>query len=751
MKKGLATRFLSIMLGFILICGMLVSVEAKGEIQKAYTISEGESFEYTVMVDETGYYVVELNGHDKKYNERVEFIHPLDGEPIMYNWFAERDYDLLYFTEGISYTYKHLGMDFTENNSYYVLKIYKYPAVALTLEKPAKYSFYATEDSITHGCEYIAFTPPESGWYTFYNDNNTDSMALVLQRVNEAFEGAMFTDKGLHYYCCGGMTTYLELQGYAEENKGRIRVEKSSFPIVTEEKNTTIELAGVAMDGGLAFQYAKFVPGKSGEYKISYVMDSISADCGYGVCDSVGTAIPSEQFSWETKCGEYNLEKGKSYYIGVSASNGTCEISVEFMGGVGQEFTAPEKKEGEVHTYKSASGDVCTVCGYIFQPEISEYSKKVYAAKQNVPVRSSYYAKSGEIVRTVEFNKEIKVTHRLVNALGNTWFKTDDGNYIFIDNLTTQPYKEYDIKYNANGGKDAPAPSLGICAKRYKISTNVPARDGYVFLGWATNKDATSATYKPGQALDISGDVTLYAVWGKDEYDIYRRKIEVLKKNIVDKLGSEKAINQLQIKQVELKSDGNYHLYKRNNDSGGRCNVSSATTLLNRKLFLDKKMDEKMFTPTDVFCGNGCKNVVGQVNGYVGQRFGQPGYAYSGRTGNWWTKSYTNEDGTKYKFVKLSKKDVIEKKGSRTYEEYIASLLISHPEGICLRNTKATHVLVITDFEKMGDKIQFYVQDPVNQYTGILESAGCWLYGQAVEVGKDKTIYDSLDAIVYIE
>ena len=45
------------------------------------------------------------------------------------------------------------------------------------------------------------------------------------------------------------------------------------------------------------------------------------------------------------------------------------------------------------------------------------------------------------------------------------------------------------------------------------ISNNVPRREGYKFLGWATDSYSSSAEYKPGDVINISSDKTLYAVW----------------------------------------------------------------------------------------------------------------------------------------------------------------------------------------------------------------------------------------------
>ena len=75
------------------------------------------------------------------------------------------------------------------------------------------------------------------------------------------------------------------------------------------------------------------------------------------------------------------------------------------------------------------------------------------------------------------------------------------------------------LGYDANNGTNAPnGSSAEIVAGNsatFTISDSVPTRTGYNFLGWATNKDATSAEYSSGGSITISSNTTLYAVWKK--------------------------------------------------------------------------------------------------------------------------------------------------------------------------------------------------------------------------------------------
>ncbi len=73
----------------------------------------------------------------------------------------------------------------------------------------------------------------------------------------------------------------------------------------------------------------------------------------------------------------------------------------------------------------------------------------------------------------------------------------------------------YTIRYDANGGENAPASQTKNEGETIRLSTQKPTRDGYTFLGWSTNKNATSkdSTYDPGSSYSKDANLTLYAVW----------------------------------------------------------------------------------------------------------------------------------------------------------------------------------------------------------------------------------------------
>ncbi len=71
----------------------------------------------------------------------------------------------------------------------------------------------------------------------------------------------------------------------------------------------------------------------------------------------------------------------------------------------------------------------------------------------------------------------------------------------------------YTISYNANGGNGAPSSQIKKYGTDLTLSSTVPTRSGYTFLGWSASSTATTATYSAGEIFTSDANKTLYAVW----------------------------------------------------------------------------------------------------------------------------------------------------------------------------------------------------------------------------------------------
>lgn len=90
----------------------------------------------------------------------------------------------------------------------------------------------------------------------------------------------------------------------------------------------------------------------------------------------------------------------------------------------------------------------------------------------------------------------------------------------------------YTITYNANGGTGAPPNDIKTYGVTLTLSTTIPERTNYKFLGWSTSSTASTATYAAGGSFTLNQATTLYAVW---ELSYIRPKIDNIK---VERSGS---------------------------------------------------------------------------------------------------------------------------------------------------------------------------------------------------------------------
>lgn len=72
----------------------------------------------------------------------------------------------------------------------------------------------------------------------------------------------------------------------------------------------------------------------------------------------------------------------------------------------------------------------------------------------------------------------------------------------------------YTIHYEANGGENAPGVQTAIKDTSVTITSKIPVRDGYTFIGWATDANAEQAEYTSEDTIEaITSDIVLYAIW----------------------------------------------------------------------------------------------------------------------------------------------------------------------------------------------------------------------------------------------
>lgn len=107
--------------------------------------------------------------------------------------------------------------------------------------------------------------------------------------------------------------------------------------------------------------------------------------------------------------------------------------------------------------------------------------------------------------------KMTKNTYEIVNATSKYVFTVRDR----AGNEGTCSYTSIgvSVKYDANGGTNAPASQSTFAGETITITDKKPNRTNYEFIGWNTKKDGTGTSYKSGDKYKVNQDITLYAQW----------------------------------------------------------------------------------------------------------------------------------------------------------------------------------------------------------------------------------------------
>ena len=71
----------------------------------------------------------------------------------------------------------------------------------------------------------------------------------------------------------------------------------------------------------------------------------------------------------------------------------------------------------------------------------------------------------------------------------------------------------YSISYDMNGGNGSISNQTKNYGQELILSSTIPIRNDYKFIGWNTDKNANSAQYQAGDKYTANSNATLYAIW----------------------------------------------------------------------------------------------------------------------------------------------------------------------------------------------------------------------------------------------
>lgn len=163
--------------------------------------------------------------------------------------------------------------------------------------------------------------------------------------------------------------------------------------------------------------------------------------------------------------------------------------------------------------------DASTVMGDIgsAKPYRTDYIFKGWSASPNGDKRIAYSGVSGAITTSSSWTYQ--------TYCDNTGGDSSNKTLTLYAVWEYAPQYSHTLAYDANGGSNAPSSStITNTSSTYNmtVSSSIPTRTGYTFLGWNTKSDGTGTGYSAGNSVSVGANatVTLYAQWKINNYDV---------------------------------------------------------------------------------------------------------------------------------------------------------------------------------------------------------------------------------------
>lgn len=269
------------------------------------------------------------------------------------------------------------------------------------------------------------------------------------------------------------------------------------------------------------------------------------------IFSSTNTNIKNAKFVFTATATTYNLafrtHTGIESFTGPSTANlhsnvtSSCKTSVGYYidhytrktGSVTTTITDSKGKTTDSYIFKNITGST------IFEAWAAAYSAKVTFHKNDGT--SATYSETYTAGKTGQkFGMDLSSSGGDFGAWSRTgytlkgWAKSpgaiepDYNIYGNVGDQFCQNYHDgldlygvweanvYIISFDANGGAGAPSAQEKQYNADVILSDVTPTREGYIFLGWAISKNATSPDYYPSSIVGagtITSNITLYAVW----------------------------------------------------------------------------------------------------------------------------------------------------------------------------------------------------------------------------------------------
>ena len=438
-----------------------------------------------------------------------------------------------------SFTATGYQLNADSNNTYYV-KVGG--SVSITLGSSGSYSYYPNTVTsgygLTKGSGSVSGTISKAG---------TISIGLVRENAN----GNVSTMKTITIYAVNASSSTT----YTESTKSWT-VGTAVSEIVAPGDSWTGSIPGITLSthvvAGVPYVVADGTPSTAGtytittngNYRVTVTVTGSSAPTQYtcylyyNANGGSGATSTQSYTGTSTSSHSFTVASGtptRSGYdfLGWATSSGATSasysagdsISVSYNGSKTLYAVWQEKITNYTVTVYKGNWDSFQVLG--IDNDVVTSSSKSYTVQSGTRFDVDWYGAYDETGSGTNYTYTISYDSGCYNmasslygsSLGDSVTITKNASYYpsaEMGSTTTYSY-QYTIKYNANGGSGAPANTTATASttsKSITLSSTVPTRSGYTFLGWSTSSSATSASYQAGTAYSFNyGSTQLYAVW----------------------------------------------------------------------------------------------------------------------------------------------------------------------------------------------------------------------------------------------
>ena len=246
----------------------------------------------------------------------------------------------------------------------------------------------------------------------------------------------------------------------------------------------------------------------------------------------LSSGTPTPAFSGTLEWEGYTFAGWKPEVAETVTGNATYVAKWEAVKSTGEVQKAPSRSNSTVVLHPSVNNTVTgvkvsvggTLSGYTIK-SISGYDITVDLGKYNVNNDTFRLPYAKDIWYGVDDNKVDYISW----AGGGSNRRSEGASALLVNGKNTAYYFKgapvlptFTLNYDANGGTGAPTSQTYKATSQYEmsheftISSQKPTRENYTFLGWSTNRNATTAEYQPNGKIIVTSTTTLYAVWKED-------------------------------------------------------------------------------------------------------------------------------------------------------------------------------------------------------------------------------------------